>query len=268
VSVARRGAQDHSRNPAITESDIHSSRGTRSRSRRSGLSLGRQALSIGVLLVCAVMVVGLSVPTSVLAADDSAMSSELVVVARPVQQLAVSSEAVDSGAARDTYGATSWAQILRESYGAQDVDYTVGTTGPIRWPFQFPVPITDGYGDRVSPCRGCSSYHQGVDFVPGAGQPIYAIATGVVTLREDDNWSYGLTIEIEHKIDGETITSKYAHMKTGSVDLDVGDVVQVWDYVGQVGDTGATTGPHLHFEIWVDADKVNPYTWLMHYASS
>ncbi len=99
----------------------------------------------------------------------------------------------------------------------------------------------------------------GVDFVPGAGMPIYAIADGVVVEHEDnDRNSFGNHVLIEHVINGKTVQSLYGHMQLGSSPLSVGDTVAVGDFVGLVGDTGAATAPHLHLEIHLDGRAGRP----------
>ncbi len=211
--------------------------------------------------------VGLTLPANAVYNADADAAAGTTLSAEAVQTLSVDEAVSTDVAERSTFGVTSWAEILQQRYGQASYTYTVGT-GDIQWPFPFPVPISDGFGDRVSPCRGCSTYHQGVDFIPGDGQPIYVIADGVVTLHDEANWSYGNTVEIEHEIDGHIITSKYAHMQYNSSALQVGDEVSVGDFMGLVGNTGASTGPHLHFEIWIDGVKVNPFTWLQAKAAS
>jgi murein DD-endopeptidase MepM/ murein hydrolase activator NlpD len=140
-------------------------------------------------------------------------------------------------------------------------DYSVNSTGPIRWPFPAAVQISSGYGDRAAPCRGCSSNHKGIDFTPGTGTPIFAMADGVVTTAEYAG-AYGQHVVITHEIDGQKVTSLYAHMQSGSSPLQVGQQVKVGDLVGLVGRTGAATGAHLHFEITLDGENVDPYEWL------
>lgn len=162
---------------------------------------------------------------------------------------------------RDSWGVTSYAEMLRLKYGTRDYSYSVDYTGPVRWPFPYAVPITSGFGDRASPCRGCSSDHRGIDLAPGGSVPIYAIADGVVSSAQE-GWSYGTHIFIDHEINGQRVTSLYAHMATGSTPLQPGQQVKVGDFVGMVGNTGASTGNHLHLEIRPDGVPVDPLFWL------
>ena len=108
-----------------------------------------------------------------------------------------------------------------------------------------------------------SAGHQGYDFLPGANTPVLNIADGVVTAVGERSGSLGVHVEIQHVIDGQVVTSTYSHLAAGSMNLVVGQEVAIGTQVGLVGSTGASTGPHLHFQI-LDASgtPVNPLTWL------
>lgn len=152
-------------------------------------------------------------------------------------------------------------------------------TAPVRENFsisyfsavQYPTSmgsISSGFGSRVSPCRGCSSNHEGVDITPGSGAPVLAIAAGVVTAA---GWSggYGMQVTIQHVVDGVTVTSVYGHMQSGSLAVDVGAPVAIGQQIGRVGNTGSSTGTHLHFEIRVDGGRaIDPLGWLGQHVNS
>ena len=177
----------------------------------------------------------------------------------PAQAFVNLSEASNGPVSRDAYGVTTRAELLRQQY---TLTYTTTWSGPIRWPFPTPVRISSDFGYRPPPCSGCSSYHTAVDFDPGAGQPIYAIAEGVVKESVDGYGSWGNYVVLEHRINGQTVVSSYAHMQRGSSPLVAGQVVKVGEFVGLVGTTGQVTGAHLHLEIDVDGQKVDPFAWL------
>jgi murein DD-endopeptidase MepM/ murein hydrolase activator NlpD len=147
-------------------------------------------------------------------------------------------------------------------FAARAATFTNNPSSAIQWPFDFGVPITDGFGYRSAPCSGCSSDHQGLDMAPGAGTPIQAIAAGVVSEVGDSPGGYGVYVMIEHQIDGQTVTSLYAHMQEGSAAMSVGEQVSVRQLVGLVGNTGASTGAHLHLGISIDGTPTDPYSWL------
>jgi len=140
------------------------------------------------------------------------------------------------------------------------------SAGPaIGWPFPGSVPIAGGFGPRASPCAGCSSFHKGLDMNPGAGTPVHAIAAGVVRFATPNgNTGLGVHVIIDHQIDGQLVSSLYAHMQLGSLTVRQGESVAVGQTLGQVGSTGQSTGPHLHFEILLDGDTpTDPYAWIM-----
>ena len=138
------------------------------------------------------------------------------------------------------------------------------------WPVQT-VAISSDYGYRDAPCAGCSSDHQGVDFVPGAGTNVFAVYQGLVTKAGWDG-GYGNRVEISHFVEGEDgeiqqWTTIYAHMQDRSIakNIYVGAVVQTGAVLGRVGSTGNSTGPHLHFELIIDGNNVDPMPVLGHY---
>lgn len=226
-------------------------------------TVGSRLLSVAAMLFAAVIVVGMSVPANAFfpASPDStstlsASSSKLG------QSVAVSSdEKVDVGA-RDKIGVLSWAQVLAQKYSR--VGATIGGTGsgPVRWPFPYPVRVSSPFGPRVAPCSGCSTYHRGIDVVPGDKAAIFAAASGVVTTRDDGTTSYGNYVIITSQVNGRTVTFTYAHMTSGSSPLELGQKVAVGDFVGLVGNTGESTGPHLHFEVNVDGTTIDPIPWM------
>jgi len=219
-------------------------------------------LFVGALALCVSLPANAIAPTA--AVLDAAPAA--ATLAGESQSMTVPSTVTVEEAPRDAWNALSYAQVLAEKYGSRDYTYTVGT-GPIRWPFPYAVTISDGYGYRVAPCAGCSTYHQGVDFTPGSGAAIYAIAAGEVIEHVVDDWSYGNYVVIRHHLNGQIVYSLYAHMQPGTSPLVVGQTVAVGDFVGLVGNTGESTGAHLHFEIHLDGVKVDPYAWLQANAS-
>ena len=138
---------------------------------------------------------------------------------------------------------------------------------PVMWPVPAGTTMASDFGPRVSPCRGCSSYHEGVDWDPGAGYPIAAIADGVVT-EAGTGGALGVHVSIQHNVDGEIVTSVYGHMQRGSMGLHVGDAVGRGQIVGRVGNTGASTGAHLHFGLEHGTSLFDPIPWLQAHVNS
>ncbi|MGO1544674.1 MAG: M23 family metallopeptidase [Gulosibacter sp.] len=137
---------------------------------------------------------------------------------------------------------------------------------------QWPLPtgdknITSGFGPRKSPCAGCSSNHRGLDFAGPVGMPVGSISAGIVIdVSFVDNGGLGVYVVVEHRIDGKSTRSVYAHLQTGSPTVQVGDMVLAGERIGSLGNTGSSTGPHLHLEIIVQGTHVDPYTFLKRHA--
>ena len=151
-----------------------------------------------------------------------------------------------------------------EVFASQSVpiqSLSVADTRPTR---QDDFPERDSFSAiKAVPGAACPVFNKGIDITPGLGTPIQAIADGIVTQVGANDADYGTNLIITHQIDGQIISSRYAHMVEGSSPLAVGDRVSVGDLVGQVGNTGISTGPHLHFEILLDGvTPTDPYVWM------
>ncbi len=234
-------------------------------------------LSLAAMVFAGALAIGTSVPANAFYPTSSAVSSKVGTGTGPIAAAATTpgtgtgaplqtatvggDQSIEAGG-RDDFQVLSWAQVLAQKY-AKVNNYTFkGSNGSIRWPFPYQVTISSPYGPRIAPCRGCSTFHNGVDFTPGAGAAIFAIADGVVTSREDGTSEYGNFVIITHKIAGDSVTSTYAHMLAGSSPIALGQTVHVGDFLGLVGMTGEATGPHLHFEIAVNGVRLDPIPWL------
>lgn len=134
--------------------------------------------------------------------------------------------------------------------------------GAVRSPFPGPVQMSSGFGYRAAPCGACSSLHQGLDFTPGMGTPIGAVAAGTVRIS-GTYFSYGNAVIIDHQIDGRQVSTLYGHMIPGSSPLKVGDQVEAGQFIGLVGSSGVSTGAHLHLEVLMDGvTPIDPEAWL------
>ena len=133
--------------------------------------------------------------------------------------------------------------------------------------------ISSDYGWRPRPCKSCSSDHKGIDFVPGKGKPVYAAMDGIVS-RVEYGYGFGQHVYIEHIANfndqefykWQTI---YAHLELGTTpeNVKVGSIVKAGDIIGTVGNTGTSTGAHLHFELLVEGENVDPEKYLLMYAN-
>lgn len=169
---------------------------------------------------------------------------------------------------RDDYTSSTAAELALARANAGVDTFNNDSEGSVQWPFAVGVPITDGFGYRDSPCAGCSTNHLGTDFVPGGeGAPIQAIAVGTVKSVTESDSGLGVHVVIDHVIDGKPASSTYAHMQFGSVVVSVGDIVEAGQQIGSVGNTGASTGAHLHLELRLDGVPVDAFLWLTNNAN-
>lgn len=114
--------------------------------------------------------------------------------------------------------------------------------------------MTSRFGMRRHPILGYNRMHQGIDFGAGSGTPVFAAGDGVVV--EARRWGgYGNWVRIRHSGGFET---GYAHLSRYAKGLRAGQRVKQGQVVAYVGSTGASTGPHLHYEIWQRGKRVNP----------
>lgn len=115
---------------------------------------------------------------------------------------------------------------------------------------------TSGFGKRKAPTKGASTYHKGVDWAVPTGTSVYASCGGKVSKA---GWGsgYGNVIYIDHEDGRQT---RYGHLS--KILVSVGDKVKQGDKIALSGNTGVSTGPHLHFEILIDGTQVNPLNYL------
>jgi murein DD-endopeptidase MepM/ murein hydrolase activator NlpD len=116
--------------------------------------------------------------------------------------------------------------------------------------------VGSGYGMRTDPFTGQLTMHAGVDFAAPTGTPIYAAAGGVVVSAEQHQF-FGNAVEIDH---GNDLSTLYAH--ASKLLVKVGDIVKRGQKIAEVGSTGRSTGPHLHFEVHVKGVPQNPSKFL------
>ena len=111
---------------------------------------------------------------------------------------------------------------------------------------------SSGFGVRFDPFTGHPAFHSGLDFTGAIGVPIYSTAPGVISFTGVRS-GYGETIEIDH---GRGFKTRYAHLS--AIGVRVGERVALGQRIGGMGSTGRSTGPHLHYEVWVNGRAQNP----------
>ncbi|MFO0196194.1 MAG: peptidoglycan DD-metalloendopeptidase family protein [Pseudanabaena sp.] len=146
-----------------------------------------------------------------------------------------------------------WSMQLPQNIAAIDLNSVSSFVLPITG-----AVISSGFGWRVHPVTGERRMHKGVDFAAPTGTPIFAAADGVVTEAGWTNGGYGNIVELRHSDGSVTL---YAH--TSRVYVSKGQVVNRGQAIAEVGTTGRSTGPHLHFEVQPDGkNAVDPMDYL------
>lgn len=125
------------------------------------------------------------------------------------------------------------------------------TTLPVR-----DASMGSGFGYRSDPFLGVRAMHQGIDFNAPIGTPVLAAAAGVITIS-DRHYDYGNMVEIDH---GGELSTRYAHLS--AISVKPGQIVKRGQVIGALGNTGRSTGPHLHFEVRMLGVPQNPARFL------
>jgi murein DD-endopeptidase MepM/ murein hydrolase activator NlpD len=127
---------------------------------------------------------------------------------------------------------------------------------PYRKPVVGEVEFTSGFGVRSDPFLGRPAMHTGLDFRAQMGDPVRVTANGKVVSA---GWAggYGRMIEVDH---GNGLATRYGHLS--AIGVKVGQQVRIGEVIGEVGSTGRSTGPHLHYETRIDGEAVDPQKFL------
>lgn len=223
--------------------------------------------TVGVMGLAGLLAVSMTMPAEAVAAAGSDGTTSMSLVAASassektdgqIQAFVTSDDVQNSTLARaEDFSTVSLVDLASEQgIKFSDSVFTNDPDAAIQWPFLVGVSMSSGYGPRWG------RMHEGIDFTPGEGAPIQAIADGTVRIATEQGGGYGVTVYIDHVIDGQVITSHYSHMQYGSLKVKAGDTVKVGDIVGNTGNTGHSFGAHLHFEIIVNGKTIDPLPWL------
>ena len=151
-------------------------------------------------------------------------------------------------------GATMVGLTMGLTRNATTADWIKANSAPNVWPVEGQV--TGSFGERIDPFNGEGAFHSGVDIGSSYGAQIIAPADGIVTATETLG-GYGKVIMIDH---GNAICTRYGHLSGFAVTS--GQRVSRGDVIGYVGESGRSTGPHLHYEVRISNTPVNPYKYL------
>ncbi len=127
---------------------------------------------------------------------------------------------------------------------------------PLKAPLPGELEVTSPFGPRIDPFFGRAALHTGVDLRGAYGDAVHATAPGRVTFAGSMG-GYGNLVEIDN---GNGLTTRYAHLS--SIDVTQGESVAAGAIVGHIGETGRATGPHLHYEVRIDGEPVDPEQFL------
>lgn len=116
--------------------------------------------------------------------------------------------------------------------------------------------LSSGYGERSDPFSGDRAWHEGVDFAGREGEEIIAVASGVVSFSGERS-GYGTMVEVAH---GDGLVTRYAHNEENLVA--VGDLVRKGEAIALMGNSGRSTGPHVHFEVYKHGRPVDPASYV------
>jgi murein DD-endopeptidase MepM/ murein hydrolase activator NlpD len=171
------------------------------------------------------------------------------------QQAAAAAKAKAAAAARAAAAAKAPTKVSSNSSSATSYSSGNGIFG-------MPVSgarVSSGFGPRIHPITGeVGKLHAGVDFAVAQGTSVHAASGGIVIMAE---WysGYGYTVIVDH---GGGLWTLYGHLREGGFKVSKGDTVSRGDIIAESGNTGNSTGPHLHFEVRDNGTAVNPFNYL------
>lgn len=240
----------------------------RAQRRRTLLGLGADvgvAMTVAAALASGVLTAGVATSGVATPGDLTAGSSD-------VQSYAAGAGFSSAALSTQTYSASTMAEIaaaqraLRiaairaavaagEPFGLEDLP--AAQTGPAVAALGWAWPVTGGWISDTFGTRGGA--HAGIDIAAAEGTPVTAAAPGIVVLSEESHHGYGVAIMIEH---ADGVRTLYGHLVAGSRAVEAGDWVEAGDRIGDVGNTGRSFGAHLHLEVRVGEEAVDPLTYL------
>jgi murein DD-endopeptidase MepM/ murein hydrolase activator NlpD len=226
--------------------------------------------------IVGLLAIGLTTPAEAVAAAGNDVSASSVSLASSSLSSSISDDEIQAYVApadaqtaaldRSEYSTASVAQLDAQIAAAAGIShysdfFDNDPKAAIQWPFPVGVSISYGFGMRSG------TMHDGMDFTPGAGAQIQAVADGTVRIATESGGGYGVMVIIDHVIDGELVSTRYGHMQYGSLKVKTGEAVKVGQVIGLVGNTGHSFGAHLHFEVLQNGTTaIDPEPWLRSHA--
>jgi len=261
--------------PTATAPDATAHAAPRRPQARRGSAFKRAAtasFTVGVIGIVGLLAVGMTTPAEAVAAvngTDASLSvlavgddSVPVIDEAEIQAYIAPGDAQSDTLQRtENYATTTTAQLASEA-GISNFSnlFHNNPNSNIQWPFTVGVTMSYGFGMRSG------RMHEGIDFTPGNGAPVQAIADGTVRVASEAGGAYGVHVIIDHIVDGQMVSSHYAHMQYGSLQVTPGQHVTVGTVIGRTGNTGRSYGAHTHFEILDNGTTaIDPWPWLEKY---
>ena len=170
-----------------------------------------------------------------------------LIEAKDPRALAAVLDVDEDFAARVRHAASDLAETHVLASAVQSLPLAAPTSGTRR---------ASGFGVRMDPFTGRPAFHPGLDFAGPMMTPIHTTAPGIVSFT-GIRTGYGNTIEIDH---GRGLKTRYGHL--AAISVRIGQQVALGQTIGAMGSTGRSTGPHLHYEVWVDGRPQNPQRFL------
>lgn len=164
-------------------------------------------------------------------------------------------EAAEEAAREAAQAEAASAEETYNNYQEENSNYA-SLYDALAWPVPSSYNITDYFGGRIHPITGVYHQHLGIDVGAGTGSGIVAAQSGTVILASW-NGGYGNCVMIDH---GNGMVTLYGHMN--SIYVGAGTWVEKGQTIGEIGNTGMSTGPHLHFEVSVNGGRQNPMNYL------
>lgn len=244
-----------SRREAIAAERAHSSSSTTvAQLLRAGASSGA-GQKVGVAMAATGLVLAVALPAT--QASES-LQMEATTASAVETVVTAGAEVPITFAAPEVHSALNADGKLKQTLQVNASKVTPqASKGTLSAPLKTLAPSSP-FGDRISPITGqVDEHHTGQDFAIASGTDVLSAAGGTVTFAGWHQYGGGNRVVVDH---GNGLSTSYNHMS--SITVKVGQKIERGDTVGLSGSTGASTGPHLHFEVIVNDETVDPMGWL------
>jgi murein DD-endopeptidase MepM/ murein hydrolase activator NlpD len=170
---------------------------------------------------------------------------------------AASPAMAEDTASNDAQFSSLFSSWVKMNNGGADDNAATRASIPSREPVEEIDRLSSNFGSRSDPFNGHKRMHQGIDIPGPLGTPVYATADGVVAVAEYNSGGYGNLVEIDH---GNGMQTRYGHLSR--LVAQPNEFVRRGQLIGLMGSTGRSTGSHLHYEVRIDGNAVNPIPYI------